>query len=283
MTVMTTASQWFISAVELEQCYQQQNVVVIDCRFSLADTDEGEALYQQGHIPGAHYFHLDQHMSGEKSAHGGRHPLPDVALLQQSLRDVGVNSDTLVVAYDANRFAFASRLWWLLRYIGHDQVKVLDGGLGAWTAAGFKVCDQLPTLSKDHVGDIVADPQAQRLVDMTTVKQVHQNACTTLVDSREELRYQGLEEPIDPVAGHIKGALNYPWAAVTDQEGFFTGLVPQQQRWQTVRDDQLVVYCGSGVTACVNLLALAEIGRDDAKLYSGSWSDWCSYSENVCD
>lgn len=271
-------SKWFISVDALAECYASAEVLVIDCRFSLADTEQGQRLYQEGHIDGAYYLHLDRDLSGAKAQHGGRHPLPEIATLVATLNRMGVTKETLIVAYDDNHFAFASRLWWLLRYIGHDKVKVLDGGYSAWCEASLAITK---TLAESVApGSMASTPNASMLVDINEVKTIPLQVNAALIDSREKERYLGLQEPIDPIAGHINGAINYPWLEVSDEAGCFTGSEKQQQRWHNMLDkEQLVVYCGSGVTACVNLLSLAEIGREDARLYSGSWSDWCSYLE----
>jgi len=272
-----------ISAAELAKCYRDQDVVVVDCRFALSDPKLGERQYREAHIPGASYLHLDRDLSGEKSLHGGRHPLPDIETLAAKLSSIGVNSQppTLVVAYDDSRFGFAARLWWLLRYCGHTRVKVLDGGFAAWRAAGLLLSGENSGSNEKAVaraGHFQPQLQADRVVDINVVKKLNENAGAVLIDAREERRYLGLEEPIDPVAGHIPGAKNFPWQTVTDDTAFIRTTDEQRVRWGDVADaDDIVVYCGSGVTACVNLLSLAEIGRDDAKLYAGSWSDWCSY------
>ena len=261
--------QNLITATELAQL-PKERLVIVDCRFSLADVHLGEQHYQHSHIAGAHYLHLDRDMSSPVAAHGGRHPLPEVECFQQKLRDIGVSTNSLVVAYDDQRFAFASRLWWLLRYLGHDQVKVLDGGFKAWQQAGLPCDHEIPHAQP---GNFNARPKASLLVNRQQV--IDRDLQTLLIDSREAPRYQGLEEPIDPVAGHIEGAVNYPWQAVSSEQGLWqTGYRP----WSALKPGQeVMVYCGSGVTACVNLLSLAQAGIADAKLYAGSWSDWCSY------
>lgn len=266
-----------ISIEELASCYCDADVRVFDCRFALADTLEGERLYARDHIPGALYLHLDRDLSGAKGQHGGRHPLPDAADLQQRLRQAGVNSApaTKVVVYDDSRMAFAARAWWLLRYLGHDRVQVLDGGLKAWRAAGLPLSD---TVIRPAQGNFLAVPRLEQVVDINTVKTIPHTVGAVLIDSRERDRYLGKSEPIDPVAGHIAGAVNYPWQDVTDANGIFQHESAQRQRWgEQLQAEELVVYCGSGVTACVNLLSLSALGRDDARLYAGSWSDWCSY------
>lgn len=266
-----------ISVDELAACYRAPDVIVVDCRFALADPALGERQYAEAHIPGAVYLHLDRDLSGTKSTHGGRHPLPDIGALAAKLSAAGINSEppTRVIAYDDSRFGFAARLWWLLRYLGHERVQVLDGGFAAWRAASLPVSN-VP--AQPRVARFISRVQKDRVVDIDYVKKLGEHSGAVLVDSREERRYLGLEEPIDPIAGHIPGARNFPWQQVTDDAAFVQSTGAQQQRWGAVASaEEIVVYCGSGVTACVNLLSLAEIGRDDAKLYVGSWSDWCSY------
>jgi thiosulfate/3-mercaptopyruvate sulfurtransferase len=274
-------SRWLITVNELAQCYQRENVVVADCRFALADPGAGERQYGAGHIPGSHYLHLDRDLSAAKSVHGGRHPLPEPAALAAKLSAIGVRSEppSLVVAYDDHRFAFASRLWWLLRYCGHDNVRALDGGYRAWCAAGLPVSTELP---KSTPGHFVPALRPHMVLNIEQIKALRGSADTVLVDAREQRRFLGLEEPIDPVAGHIEGAVNFPWQEASSAEGFLLPEAEQSRRWGEVgAAENIAVYCGSGVTACVDLLALAQIGRDDAQLYAGSWSDWCSYPELV--
>ncbi len=246
--------------------------VIVDCRFSLAEPGEGYAQYQQGHLPCAHYLHLEKDLSGPQATHGGRHPLPDPQHFCSVLGALGISTDTPVVAYDNSRFAFASRLWWMMRSLGYSNVRVLDGGLNSWIAEG----GELSAETSDPVA--VGAHQSTKYIGVVDFDGVRssQAANALLIDSREEKRYQGLEEPIDPVAGHIPGALNFPWQDVTDDNGMALSADAQGMRWQEVAEDKLVVYCGSGVTACVNLLSLSIAGRDDAQLYGGSWSDWCS-------
>ncbi|WP_339672724.1 sulfurtransferase [Dasania marina] len=264
-------TKYLISPAALAALPGEQRVI-IDCRFSLAEVEAGRNSYQQSHITGAHYLHLDEDLSGTKAAHGGRHPLPDTQQLQQRLQQLGLNKNQLVVVYDDQRMAFAARLWWLLRYMGHEQVKILEGGYSAWQQAGL-LCDNVQPISTP--GDFMASPKPEWVVSREQV--LNRAADTVLIDSREAARYQGLEEPIDPVAGHIEGAVNFPWQSVTDEQGCFVNEQVQPRWQQLLSSKELMVYCGSGVTACVNLLSLAEAGRDDAKLYAGSWSDWCSY------
>ena len=192
-------------------------VVIIDCRFSLADPELGEKQYQESHIPGALYLDLNQDLASAVGTHGGRHPLPNIAELAETLSAIGINSsETLVVAYDDSRLAFASRLWWLLRYMGHSKVALLDGGFSGWKAAGYPVTN---TLTAPREGKFVVQLQPDMAVDIEAVKEWQELPDRVLVDSRESDRYEGLREPIDPIAGHIPGAVNYPWQGVTDETG----------------------------------------------------------------
>ncbi|MGV0023472.1 sulfurtransferase [Phormidesmis priestleyi] len=249
-----------------------EEVTIVDCRFSLMEPDLGRQQYEMGHIPGAYYLDLNRDLSSPAGQHGGRHPLPDVAALAAKLSDMGITDSTQVVAYDDSRFAFSTRLWWMLRYLGHDCVSVLNGGFKAWQLAGNLTTTMQPDC---RPGRFIPQIQTDWIVDIAAVKAKKDLLSVALVDSREAERYRGDREPIDPIAGHIPGAVNYPWQDVTNADGF---LVDQNDRWTEVRSAaEILVYCGSGVTACVNLLSLEIAGIDTGKLYAGSWSDWCSY------
>ncbi len=271
---MAPSQNILMSAEELND--RREDLVVLDCRFSLADPQAGEAAYRASHILGAFYLHLERDLSGPVEKHGGRHPLPDPTVFNQHLAELGIGRDTAVVAYDDSGFAFAARLWWMMTALGYTDVRILNGGYTAWHQLGG-ICGD---------GSYEAEPvpahdgtEYTGVVDMEGLRAAQAEGAI-LIDSREEKRYQGLEEPIDPVAGHIPGAVNYPWQSVTDASNYSLGVAAQVQRWSELDGERpLLVYCGSGVTACVNLLSLALAGRDDARLYAGSWSDWCSYIE----
>lgn len=276
------------------------DLVICDCRFALADGGLGRSQYNRQHIPGAHYLSLDQDLSGTVQRHGGRHPLPDLESFAAKLSGLGIGPHTTVIAYDDSRLAFAARLWWLLRhYLGHEQVAVLDGGWSAWVAASLPTTAQLPELPRAASREcLVPQPAPCRWVTIAQVKS--RPATTSLVDSRAPDRYRGEVEPIDPIAGHIPGAVNAFWQDVTDEQGFVLSAEGQGDRWRRVDEAILpnaatnpahahpptnapanvIVYCGSGVTACVNLLSLELAGITHAQLYAGSWSDWCSYAED---
>jgi thiosulfate/3-mercaptopyruvate sulfurtransferase len=271
-----------VSVDWLHQHLNHPQLVVIDCRFSLTDPLQGHQQYESGHIPGAYFLDLNRDLSGPVALHGGRHPLPDTTQLAATLSRFGVysangHSSSWVIVYDDSRFAFAARLWWLLRYMGHDQVAVLDGGLTAWQTAGYPVTQEV---SLARSGNFVPRLRSDWVVDLETVRQRKDCPSVVLIDSREGDRYRGEREPIDPIAGHIPGAVNYPWQEVTDAQGHMRSVLEQQQHWASLpHHRERIVYCGSGVTACVNLLSLEVAGLPHSQLYVGSWSDWCSYPE----
>jgi thiosulfate/3-mercaptopyruvate sulfurtransferase len=249
---------------------------IIDCRFALGDPDLGRQQYETAHIPGAEYLDLNRDLASPVQLHGGRHPLPDDRVLGAKLAAMGINSDTLVIAYDDSRFAFAARLWWLLRYYGHERVAILDGGYSNWVKAGYAVTADLPK-TFTH-GNFQPQLQSNWIVDIDGVKAIQASPAHLLIDSREPDRYLGKTEPIDPVAGHIPSAVNYPWQGVSTPAGFVLPIEAHQQRWAAISTDvEPIVYCGSGVTACVNLFSLHLAGITPAKLYPGSWSDWISF------
>ena len=262
--------QWLSSQLD------NPSLVIVDCRFQLSDSSWGEEQYNHNHIKGAYYLNLDQDLSSKVQRHGGRHPLPDINVLARKFASMGiVRNETLVVAYDDSRFAFAARLWWLLRYLGHERVVLLDGGWHNWLKHNYPVSNVIPeyrSLSFDP------QPNTDWLVDIDTVKSARNKDGVVIVDSRERDRYLGEREPIDPIAGSIDGAVNSPWKQVSDESGYLRPKQAQQQLWDDYKDaDEIIVYCGSGVTACVNLLSLSMAGIENTKLYPGGWSDWCSY------
>jgi len=269
-----------VSVEWLHDHLEDPQVAIADCRFLLMQPEVGQQQYQMGHIPGAYYLDLNRDLASPVKEHGGRHPLPDTAALAKSLEMMGVYSappeePTLVVAYDDSRQAFAARLWWLLHYMGHDRVAVLDGGFAAWNAAGLPITTAIPL---PKAGKFIPKLRLEQVVDIEQIKARKDQPGVVLVDSREGERYRGEREPIDPIAGHIPGAVNYPWQEVTDAQGYFRSENAQRQRWSDLeKSEEIVVYCGSGVTACVNLLSLELAGIQTGKLYAGSWSDWCSY------
>ena len=263
-----------VSSAWLHTHLYDPQLVILDCRYSLMNQELGFNQYQESHIEGAYFLDLNRDLSSPIQKHGGRHPLPDINQLAAKLSQIGVTSgETMIVAYDDSRFGFAARLWWLLHYMGHERVAVLDGGFAGWQAQNYETSSTVPSV---RVGKFIPNIQTEFVVDIETVKSRKDLPEVVLIDSREGDRYRGEREPIDPIAGHIEGAVNYPWMEVTNEQGFV--IANQGDRWQEVKNAQeAIVYCGSGVTACVNLLSLKLAGIETGKLYSGSWSDWCSY------
>lgn len=263
-----------ISANELQALLSSpsgKSTVIIDCRSHLIDKTLGPQQYRQGHLPSAYYFDLERDLSSPVQTHGGRHPLPDLLLLQDKFRRAGINQHSTVVVYDDSRMGYSSRAWWLLKYMGHEDVKILNGGFKAWVAINGQIDRREPPAKP---GNFKLQLNTSWTIDRNDILA---GKAVLLIDSREPRRYQGLEEPIDPVAGHIPGAVNYFWQNVTDDQGYVKPLEWQREYWQTLADQpHLTAYCGSGVTACVNIFSLHLCGIN-ARLYPGSWSDWCSY------
>lgn len=273
------AHESLIAPKQLAAGLGTQDIVVADCRFSLADPNLGRTLYEQGHVPGAHFFDLARDLSAPVQQHGGRHPLPDPSALARRIAQAGINAQSLVVAYDDSRFGFAARFWWLLRYLGHSNVRVLDGGFKAWLSAGLPVSAELPA---PREGDFAPHVDRSMLATREEVLELvkARDRRTNLVDAREPKRFRGEEEPIDPVAGHIPGARSFPWQDYTTADGAAIADAANQDRWAALERKPTILYCGSGVTACVNALSLDAAGIANVRLYAGSFSDWCSYSDS---
>jgi thiosulfate/3-mercaptopyruvate sulfurtransferase len=267
-----------ISVAELRALLDDPELAVADTRWYLGEPDRGRAAYADGHVPGAVYVDLEHHLSA--SAGPGRHPLPDPFDFALSMEHLGIGAEHLVVAYDDRGGAVASRLWWMLRAQGHQRVQVLDGGWTAWMAAGMPASlnPQVPTPPARRIGaapwpgTLDRDEVRSRIGDIT------------LVDARSPDRYRGETEPIDPVAGHIPTAINLPYEDNLSADLRFRE--PDELRAQfaaagVTADAKVVSYCGSGVTACHNLLAMEIAGIEGATLYPGSWSDWSTAGEEA--
>ena len=247
---------------------EQTELRVVDCRFYLAEPARGRVEYDEGHIPSAIYVSLDDDLTGAEGP--GRHPLPPVAVFQARMEELGIGSKHTVVAYDHGDGSYAPRLWWMLRSLGHKNVYVLDGGWTAWAAEARPITAAIPDFPRS---ELVGSSEWAGIVSREDISRSEHRF--TLIDARAPERFRGLVEPIDPVAGHIPGAINIPYTGNVDRDGRFLSEQDMQARYRTATDDPvLVAYCGSGVTACSNLLALAIAGRPDALLYPGSWSDW---------
>jgi thiosulfate/3-mercaptopyruvate sulfurtransferase len=249
--------------------------VVVDCRFTLTDTEAGRQSYQQGHIPGARYAHLDEDLSAPITPTRGRHPLPDPDVLAGKLGRWGISDNTQVVVYDATFGSMAARLWWLLRWLGHPRVALLDGGFPRWQREGFPVTGNAPRITP---ATFTARLDDSLRVDAGVVERIRNAPDHVLLDARAEERFAGDIEPLDKVAGHVPGAVNLPWEDNLDFGGNY--LTPEElralyaEKAGTTTPQHVVHMCGSGVTACHSVLAMEHAGLKGSKLYAGSWSEW---------
>ena len=246
---------------------------IIDCRHRLSDAGYGERVYAEGHLPGAVFMHIDRDLSGPMNGKNGRHPLPDPEIVAAKLGAVGVTERTQVVVYDDDGGMYAGRLWWLLRWMGHDRVAVLDGGIGAWIGQGRPVTTDLPAFD--------AAKFEIRLRDgVVTADQLLEKNDFCLIDARGPDRFRGENEGMDPVGGHIPGARNRFFRDNLDASGRFRPAAELRPRFLELlagtEPERVVMYCGSGISACHNLLAMELAGLPGARLYAGSWSEWCS-------
>lgn len=269
-----------IEPAELAVHTADTNWVVVDCRFDLTRPEWGAGAYAQGHVSNAIYAHLDRDLSGPVTSTSGRHPLPSVEAFVATLSRWGVDENVQVVAYDQSNGAHAARLWWLLRWVGHSRVAVLNGGFAAWQQAGLPVSQQPGVRQprnfhpKGAFGGVVSTAELEKLQaagGLATGERV-------LVDARAADRFAGQNETIDPVAGHVPGAINHPFARNLDARGRFLPAETLRSQWlEALRgqsSSKVIAMCGSGVTACHNLLALENAGLPGAQLYAGSWSEW---------
>jgi thiosulfate/3-mercaptopyruvate sulfurtransferase len=251
--------------------------VVFDCRSVLTDPFAGERAYAVGHIPGARYMHLERDLSGPVTPQSGRHPLPDPKLLAEKLGRAGVGQRTQVVAYDDAGGVYASRLWWLLRWLGHRESAVLNGGWQQWLKEDRRTDTSVPVAEAQRFP--YREPSYEGWLSTEDVLELVRGRKGGLImDARAPARFRGDEEPIDPVAGHVPGAMNLPFAANLAEDGRFSAPATLRHRFEAAlggfRPEQAVSMCGSGVTACHNLLAMELAGIKHAKLYAGSWSEW---------
>lgn len=264
-----------VQAEELAAALGREDLAIVDCRFALADTQAGERAYAQAHVPGALYAHLDRDLSDHAKPGQGRHPWPDAADFTAKLGAWGIGPQTQVVAYDDADGAYAARFWFLLRALGHDRAAVLDGGWARWNALGLPVEKDIPTPARAHYA---AAFDTDRLFDAERV-QAHLDAGGLLVDARAAERFRGETEPLDRVAGHVPGARNRPYA-LNLADGRFKPREQLAREFRELLQEQdprdMVAMCGSGVTACHHLLAMAYAGLPGAKLFTGSWSGWIS-------
>jgi thiosulfate/3-mercaptopyruvate sulfurtransferase len=264
-----------VSTEDLAQHLNDPNWIVLDCRFTLTDTEAGRQNYLKNHIPGARYIHLDADLSAPITEETGRHPLPDPQVFAEKLCNLGIGINKQVVVYDDSFGAMAVRAWWMMRWLGHPAVALLDGGYPKWLREKRPVTPDLPEL---HKGQCACLPEPTQIVTAAEVLNAINGTDQLIIDARPERRFSGEFEPLDPVAGHIPGSINWPFDENLDMDGTylppealrenFQALLKGRPAWQVIHS------CGSGVTACHNLLAMEIAGLPGSRLYPGSWSEW---------
>lgn len=266
-----------ISTEALAANLSDPDLVVFDCRHDLMDVASGRKAYAAGHIPGARFAHLDENLSGPKTGRSGRHPLPAATQFASWLGQQGVDERKQVVAYDASGGYYAARLWWMLRWLGHDAVAVLDGGLPKWTLENRPLAQAAP---RAEAATFTARPREALRVDASTVLAHLHSPDMLIVDARTPERFAGMNETLDPVGGHIPGASNRLFQLNLEGSGVFKPAAVLRKEFTDLMagyaPGQIVHQCGSGVTACHNLLAMEIAGLGGSRLYPGSWSEWCS-------
>lgn len=261
-----------------QMLHSSQNVVFVDCRFQLSEPSKGRQLYQDAHIDGAVYFDLDKDLSAPVTEIGGRHPLPDLNHFIHKVKQAGINNETTVIAYDDQKCAMASRFWWLMKLVGHKEVYIINGGLSAWKENGFPLSSQ--TTNKDSV-QYNAMVQWDLFADQEYVRGKKDSEEVALIDSRSYSRFAGYEEPIDKKAGHIPSAINFEWTNLFKEDGKWKTKEELQKHFSSLsKSQEIIVYCGSGVTAVPNVIGLYEAGFKHVRLYVGSFSDWISNPDN---
>ena len=264
-----------VSADQLAQHLDDPSCVVFDCRFTLSNAEAGKLAYQQGHIPGARYVHLDDDMSSQVTPTSGRHPLPDVQQFSEKLSNWGVDAGKQVVVYDDSFGSMAVKMWWLLRWLGHNNVALLDGGLPKWIKQKLPVTTELPVIVP---AKFIPQVQEDMVVDAAEVDRVRRERCGLVIDARPEQRFSGEREPLDKVAGHIPGAVNWVFEENLDFDGTYLPADELREAFlnllKGVNPGNVIHSCGSGVTACHNMLAMEIAGLPGGRLYAGSWSQW---------
>jgi thiosulfate/3-mercaptopyruvate sulfurtransferase len=266
-----------VSVDDLAAHLDDPDWVVCDCRHDLANYETGRSAYAQSHIPGARFLHLDEDLSGPKTGLNGRHPLPHPITLTLRLGALGIDNTKQIVAYDASGGSYAARLWWMLRWVGHSRVAVLDGGWEAWLGARHPVTAELPSTKATTFNPSL---QPDRATDSRYIAEMLGKGEICILDARSPDRFRGENETLDPVAGHIPGAVNRFFRLNLDQHGRFRHASELKREFAAVIGDRppprVIHQCGSGVSACHNLLAMEIAGLPGSILYPGSWSEWCS-------
>lgn len=280
---MSTSISPLLRIQDLQEAFKHgaEQIVLLDCSYDLAQAERGQQLYQQGHLAGALYVDLHHDLAAPRTAKSGRHPLPSKEQFIQRLRQLGVNQDSWVIAYDNANGMYAARLWWMLGWVGHSKRSVLDGHMQAWQHAGLEV--NAEPVSMPLAGDIQLRPSLHKTVDYQTVLDDVGVGQWQLIDARNAERFRGQNETMDPKAGHIPGAKNRFFMQNLDEQGCFKTAEQLHAEWSALLAgrpvEQIVNQCGSGVTACHNLLALEVAGLSGSLLYPGSWSEWSQHDE----
>lgn len=267
----------FVTSKWLYEHIKDKDLVIVDCRADLFDKEYGKRLYNEGHIEGTQFLDVKKDLAGEVKEHGGRSPLPDLEKFKEKLEFIGISDNTTVVAYDEAELAGAERLWWMLKYLGHTKVYVLNGGIKAWVREAYPLTVEIKEMKK---GKINIRLNKNLITDMIEVKANKDKEGFIIVDSRAKERYKGEIEPIDKKAGHIPGALNYHWKDVLKENSEFKSKEDIKAHFKKLQVyKNIVLHCGSGIDACGNFIAMSEIDMKP-RLYVGSWSDWVSYENN---
>lgn len=266
----------FVSYKWLEESLYKDNMIILDARGELSDPLAGQELYDAGHIPNAQFVSLEEVMTGELSEHGGRHPLPDIDRFVEDMKELGIDDESTVIIYDDGSLSFAGRLFWLLKYIGKDDVKVLKDGYNGWVRSGGDISESSPFIDKSE--NLTVNINDKIKVEMEHVRNSISKDGVALVDSRDHVRYSGESEPLDKIPGRIPSAINYPYDELISED--FPSIDEIKEHYKELQDkDEVILYCGSGVSATVNFMLMEEAGLEP-KLYPGSFSDWISYEEN---
>ncbi|MHB1093835.1 sulfurtransferase [Thiobacillus sp.] len=268
-------SNTLVTTEDLAAHLDDPNWIVLDCRFTLTDTGAGRQAYEKAHIPGARYVHLDDDLAAPVGEATGRHPLPDPRVLTEKLCQWGVGVNTQVVAYDDSFGSIACRLWWMLRWLGHPGVALLDGGYPKWLREKRPVDAQIPASPK---GDCACLPEPGQIATADDVLHASRSGEQLILDARSDRRFSGEDEPLDPVAGHVPGAINYPFDENLDMDGTFLPPDALRENYQALLKgkpaSQVIHMCGSGIVTCHNVLAMEIAGLPGSRLYPGSWSEW---------
>lgn len=254
-----------------------ENLVILDCRYDMSDINYGYNQYKKSHIRNARFVDLERDLTGEKGEHGGRHPMPDMNVFAEKMESLGISDSIKVVIYDDGDIAAAARLWWIFKYIGKSNVYVLEGGFDFWVEKGLETTNIIPEVKTS--GKLTVNIQTEMRCDMNFVKENIGKEDAVIVDSRSKERYNGIVEPVDKKAGHIPGAVNYFWQDILDGNKLKDLEVLKERFNALEKYDKVIVHCGSGITACPNILVMDELGLKPIH-YAGAWSDWISYDDN---